>query len=252
MRKTVVAGLEINIFTRTKDRNLPIIFVTHGRLGRVEDVFEYAEKLSESGFIVIAIDERNHGNRMVRRRYNEDSNQHPTDTYGIIVGTAYDISTIIDFLPLKCGFTSEQIGVTGISLGGHVSFLSLVIDSRIKVAVPIIGAADYQTLMVERKLLYEGMDNFGVDKFYPEKLDILVKKYDPINNTNKIKDRPILMINGDKDEIVPKICNQNFYNKIIPLYKDKSLIKLSLYPTKHTINESMYNEAICWFEKYLK
>jgi len=46
--------------------------------------------------------------------------------YGIQLGTARDISSVLDVLPARLGVQIDKVGVMGVSLGGHTSLLGIV------------------------------------------------------------------------------------------------------------------------------
>ena len=138
-----VAGIEVDFYgLENQALNLPVVFYVHGRGGNRNNGQRYCAELAERGYIAVAIDQRNHGERCVDPYFNEGgAKNYISNSYGIYTGTAKDLSHIIDFLP-TLGITSSRIAVTGFSLGGHACFAALVLDSRIKVAIPICGAGD--------------------------------------------------------------------------------------------------------------
>lgn len=86
---------------------------------------------------------RNHGIRLVDGRVNGDwGPTHAADMYGVILGTAVDVVTLIDMIPARLGLTSDRIGMTGGSLGGHTTLMAMARDPRIRVGVPVIGGGE--------------------------------------------------------------------------------------------------------------
>lgn len=83
--------------------------------------------------MVILIDQRNHGARMLEEKKNlswdEGNISHAQDLFSTIEGTTQDVSLILSYLPSILFPNDEmkivQYGVSGISLGGHVCWLSL-------------------------------------------------------------------------------------------------------------------------------
>jgi fermentation-respiration switch protein FrsA (DUF1100 family) len=88
-----------------------------------------------------------------------------------------------------------------------------------------------------------------------EKIERLLKRAgekDPFKHLSMLKDRPILMLHGDSDSLVPVDGQRDFYNKICPLYRDKEKIKLVEYPLlNHFVTTNMMEESINWLGRYL-
>ena len=88
-----------------------------------------------------------------------------------------------------------------------------------------------------------------------ELIDIEKKlaKIDPIKNPQSFIDRPILLLHGEMDEVLSIDSIKKFYKSIDPKYNDKERLKLIAYPDiNHTISTNMMEEAIIFFNKYLK
>ena len=244
----LLAGIYIDSYKL--DRTLltaPIVFFIHGRGGNRTSGKVYCRDLAERGYIAIAVDQRNHGDRCVDT-YQCDSNslQYMNRSYGILTGTAMDISHLIDFLPLE-GMTTSRIAVTGFSLGGHVCFASLVLDPRIKVAIPICGAGD--------RLMQLGLRSSNFEEFQSEVPSALVglfQKYDAIHHLDLLADRKILMIHGADDLVVSPVVNQNLYEKLIKIHQNPTDLKISLHPkVGHKITPAMWQEAVEWIDEKL-
>lgn len=251
--KACVAGLEIDLFgTRDLPATAPIIFVTHGRCGMGLHCHDSCRELAAMGYIAIALDQRNHGRRLVDGRVNGDwSPSHAADMYGVFLGTAMDVVTLIDMIPARLGLTSDRIGMTGGSLGGHATLMAMALDPRIRVGVPLIGSGDYRRLM-ELRAASNKCPAKDFESFFPPELDSIVKLRDPLYRAAVFADRPLLMLNGADDNLVQLECNQRFEAAARPHYKDGSKLKLVSYPgVGHAVPPEMWNEAKAWFKKWL-
>ncbi len=209
--------------------------------------------MAELGLIAIALDQRNHGRRLVDKRCNEGMwrPHHPVDMYGIMLGTARDISLMIDLLPARLGIATDRVGVTGGSLGGHVSLLAMALDKRIAVGAPQIGSGDYRRLM-ELRCIEHGDPGSCVDEYYPAELDAVVRRFDPIHHAASFADRPLHMFNGADDAVVQLECNERFYAAAAPHYTDPDRIKLTAVPNVgHTVTDEMRHEGNAWLARWL-
>jgi len=253
-RYTLIAGLETAVFGLDENAGAPVVICTHGRTGQLQQTFDRARSLVEAGFIAVAVEQRNHGRRIIDRNANLGFHRSvPVDTYGIFVGTARDVSTIIDFLPARLGIATDRIGMTGGSLGGHATLMAMGLDERIRVAVPLIGSGDYRTQMELRledhDLPAEG-ETFA--DYYPDGLARAVERFDPINRPEAFADRALLMVNGDADNVVRIEANRRVYDALKPHYAHPERLKLSEYPgIAHEVTDAMWSEAVAWFQRWL-
>lgn len=250
--REVISGLELFIFGRDGNPNAPLVFVTHGRGGRVEHVFDSCRDLVKAGLIAIAVEQRNHGRRLLEESQNRDwSQSFPSDLYGIFAGTALDVSLLLDMIPARLGLATDCVGMTGFSLGGHATFIAMTLDSRIKVGVPVIGGGHFRLLMETRIAQYE-VPAEQFDSYYPPALQRAVEKYDPYYHPERFADRPLLMLNGGADTLVPAACNQALEGVLRPHYTKPDHLKLSIYPgVGHEVPPAMWQEAVAWLSNWL-
>ncbi|KAJ3091799.1 hypothetical protein HK102_013390 [Quaeritorhiza haematococci] len=107
-----------------------------------------------SNLLVFAFDQRNHGTRLLDEKANfswrEGNETHAMDMYSIQLGTARDVSFLIDTLPMFLEFRPRKWGCIGVSLGGHATLLAVANEVRLSAAVSIIGCGDYIALMGDR------------------------------------------------------------------------------------------------------
>eukprot|EP00475_Leptophrys_vorax_P003779 TRINITY_DN12209_c0_g1_i1.p1 TRINITY_DN12209_c0_g1~~TRINITY_DN12209_c0_g1_i1.p1 ORF type:complete len:439 (-),score=80.96 TRINITY_DN12209_c0_g1_i1:31-1317(-) len=109
----------------------------------------YTHPLAKSGHLVIAMDQRWHGNR-VSGVNNLTTATGPYFTalnnswvngkmYPYIYDTVLDVVRLIDYLETRPDVDTTRIGISGVSSGGTISWRAAHIDSRISVVNPIIG-----------------------------------------------------------------------------------------------------------------
>jgi len=248
----IVGGIKLYIFGSEVNPGAPVVFVTHGRMGEASYVFDYCRDLAEVGLIAIALDQRNHGERLVDVKANEGWGINAAaDMYSIIVGTAMDVSMLIDMIPARLDIPMDKVGMTGVSLGGHATLIAMCLDERIQVGVPIIGSGDYRRLMELRAREY-GCPKEDFVKYFPPALEAAVRRYDPIHHGARFANRPLLMLNGSADNIVQPECNQRLRTILKAYYDDSSLLQLNIYPgVGHQVPAEMWNEALEWLKKWL-
>ncbi|KAI9684470.1 MAG: hypothetical protein M1829_002280 [Trizodia sp. TS-e1964] len=115
------------------------------------------DQVEEVDLIVAALDQSNHGSRLVSKSANlswvEGNPMHAQDMYTIYHATAQDTSSLISALPVFIGRRLDINLVLGVSLGGHAAWQLVVSDPRISAAVIVVGCPDYARLMGDRARL---------------------------------------------------------------------------------------------------
>ena len=80
----------------------------------------------------------------------------------------------------------------------------------------------------------------------------IVKKYDPIHHPKVFADRPLLMVNGAVDTLVPAECNERLQRALCKYYIHPKRLKLSIYPeVGHAVPSAMWDEVVAWLRKWL-
>ncbi|KAK0223016.1 Alpha/Beta hydrolase protein [Armillaria fumosa] len=239
-----IGGLEVKVLSRheeTDSKPAFVLFVLHGRYGHCEDqnvTSIVRGLLQEKGsntrrkLYIVTFDHRNHGHRMVDPKANDgwsevatkNNDQHAIDMYSLQTGTAKDVSFLIDFLPAYMFPEQERTiadwGVTGVSLGGHSTWISLSQEPRLTIGIPIIGCPDYLTLISARA------DKFGISleksSYLPDSLLALIQRSDPAsteytsgNSSNPFLGKKILVLSGADDLLVPWSASEPFVNGLV-------------------------------------
>jgi dienelactone hydrolase len=160
--------------------------------------------LAREGFVVLRFDFRGSG-----------------DSYGEFedMTTSAEISDLkaaLKFLTTVKQIDKKRIGVVGLSLGGTVSICTAAIDHRIGAVtswsgvafledvfrVNIFGEENYQKLM--KNGFYDIIrDGQPVGYRINKKFFMDLKNHNPIEAVAKISPRPVLIVHGTKDVVVP-------------------------------------------------
>ncbi len=249
-----VAGLEIAVTGREQNPGAPVVFVTHGRGGQLSNTFANGADLAANGFIAVGVEQRNHGRRIVDARLNQGfSRTMAADMYGVTVGTAADVATLMDFLPARLGISTERCGMTGGSLGGHTTIMAMGMDARIRAGAALIGSGNFRRL-IELRAESNGCPKPGETfaDYFPPALERLVERRDPINHPDRFADRALLLANGVDDPLVQIECARTFHDALLPRYARPERLKLSEYEgVGHAVTPAMWAEAVAWLRRWL-
>lgn len=223
-----------------KDKYPTIIFY-HGWSSKKELQKMRGLILATVGFQVLVPDCIYHGERNPI-----DYDKNPQYFWDVLFKNIEESSIIIDALVNEYKADKDKISLIGHSMGGFTSAGIFAINSNIKSAVILNGSfawthfAEY----MKGKLKLQMSDEL-------QELEEKIKKHDPFNKINELVDRPILMLHGQSDSVVPVEGQRLFYQRIEPLYKDKGKIKLIEYPNlNHFVTTNMMEESIKWFKRY--
>ena len=165
----------------------------------------------------------------------------------VILKNIEEFDVIIDFAVKNLNADKDRIAVMGHSMGGFTSSGIFAQNKYIKTAVILNGSCDYG----HSNRSFSETFKISMDIF-PKELMQEIEKYDPMNNLNKIVNRPILMLHGDCDSLIDVNVQREFYAKVSPMYKDSSKIKYIEYPKlNHLVTTNMMEDTAIWCEKFL-
>ncbi|KAI0093154.1 Alpha/Beta hydrolase protein [Irpex rosettiformis] len=263
-----IAGLPVNVYTSTPlssiTGNVAVFFFLHGRSGsaadlepKIQQIFNRVEvnkaeggKKQERELVVVTFDQRNHGHRLVDESsigsWVEGNPNHAVDMYAMFVGTAKDVSYLIDFLPAylfpSAQATIDQWLVGGISLGGHSTWWLLRHEPRVSMGIPIIGCPNYTHLITTRA----STSNVPLTPpTFPPSFLAYLQDTDAVGAAyssdvgNPYRGKKILVLSGADDTLVPWVSSEEMVNDL-----NVGVKKVIVYPgVGHEVPEEMIKEA---------
>ncbi len=148
------------------------ILFYHGFGASKETSVPILSRLANAGFLAVGIDGIGHG----ERRYVDFETRFPpfkphlignvqleAAFLEVVRATVGEVPGILDALLDQRWASPEQIGISGLSFGGFVSYASVVADKRIQGAAPVVGSPQW-------KLLWPDSPHLHLDRFYPTAL----------------------------------------------------------------------------------
>lgn len=231
VRFTVEEGQEAValVFRPKEDGKYPAVIAQHF-LGGTKDHLLFAAMLNglaQRGFVAVAIDGRYRGERQNGKTLGaamaeslKTGKGHPW-----LIDTVYDVTRTIDYVQQRPDVDPERIGMTGISEGGIITWMTAALDDRIKVAAPVIGvtsfaeslpAADDPLARDRLSLLKElrpALKDFAMEIGEPEVNSKVIRaawqrlvpggldRFDGPSLIPTIAPRPLLVMNHEKDEL---------------------------------------------------
>jgi cephalosporin-C deacetylase-like acetyl esterase len=224
---------------------IPGVLLLQGTNGSAEEMLGYGEQLASNGYAVLAMDSPGCGNSTGPKCTDAnivDFSNGPYSSYyyqNIIAA-----SRAITVLTQLNGVNGSAIAVTGVSMGGVTTFLLSAIDSRVKVAIPVMAAGYFDEMMQEGSYI-----NFIIP-LNASINDPLVKNFGMYFDCSAYAEElkvPTLMLIGTNDEYFFLEAVNKTYS-IIPSEK-----ALDLIPNLgNASSKDWINSTVLWLNQYLK
>jgi dipeptidyl aminopeptidase/acylaminoacyl peptidase len=205
-------GLELvgELYVPSRDQVHPALCICHGIPATPPDPTDrgytlLAQRFCHAGFATIIFNFRGTG----RSEGNLD-----------ILGWSRDLHAAIDFLYNLKEIDKTCFCLLGFSGGAAVSVYTAAQDSRVSTVVTCACPADFRSLS-QRETPLDTIQRFRQigairDKDFPPSKEDWQKGFEtitPINWIDKISPRPLLLVHGDADELIPLEHAQRLYRK---------------------------------------
>lgn len=251
----------------------PAVVCLHGLGGRKEGMLSYLETFARRGIVGVALDARYHGDRAgdVQAAMAEafrTGKEHP-----YLWDTAWDTWRVLDYLETRPDVDRERLGVMGISLGGHTTWM-VSADPRVKVAVPCISVCSWRWQLENEgytqrvKNLSKAFDavkvELGEKEITPKVvaaawqrwLPGIPKKYDCQDLLGAMAPRPLLILGGDSDPVAPLEGAKLAITSIEESYRragaSDRLQVIIAEKSGHTVTPVQQTAMFAWFGRWLK
>ncbi len=251
----------------------PVVVCLHGLGGNKEGFNGSLSEFARRGFIGVALDARYHGERSgdlskAMAEAFRTGKEHP-----YLWDTVWDTWRVLDYLQMRPDVDGKRIGVMGISLGGHTTWM-VSADPRVKVAVPCISVCSWRWQLAnkgytQRVSNLQGAfdsvrDAMGEKEVNPKVVAAAWDKWMPgIPAVDDCQDilaarapLPLLILGGDSDPVAPLPGLQEAYAVIEKAY-DKAgaadhLKMIIAEHSGHTVTAEHEKAMYAWFEKWLR
>lgn len=222
----------------------PAIVFCHGFTGnRVEAhrlFVRAARRMSKEGMVAVRFDFRGSG---------ESEGEFENMT---ISGEVSDLNAMLKFLTGRKEILTKSIGVLGLSMGGVVSILTAAQNETIRAVCTWSAPAELKNLSNSLGQS-QAMDYIDFPSGYRIGRAFIndVLRHDILGNCSRISPRPILIVNGSKDPLVPVQHAHMLYEKA---GEPKELVIIE--DADHTFNRRDWEDKVIelttkWFKDNL-
>jgi fermentation-respiration switch protein FrsA (DUF1100 family) len=232
----------IRLVPKIKGKSFSTIIFYHGWSSTKENQRFRGFILSNLGYQVIIPDAIYHGERNPIDYNSDNAAKH---FWRVILNNIEESDTLVEELINKYDANPDNIAVVGHSMGGFTSAGVFTHNKNIKTSVILNGSLNWKmsNTIFLKKLTPDTVE----EKNLIEEVELS----DPISNLHKLAGRPLLILHGGGDNVVSKVPQQVFYEKIKPLYKDKTKIKMIEYPDLgHFVTTNMLEDGAKWLLKW--
>jgi dienelactone hydrolase len=266
----------------TATGRLPAVIVQHW-LGSSKDEFVIQALLwqfATRGYLAVAIDGRYRGERANGRGLQEAMTDALRSGKGRpwLIDTVYDVLRTVDYLETREDVDRERIGMTGISEGGLETWMAAAADPRIRVAAPVVGVSRFRDMttslstsagearvslfrpVLEAYAKQEGsekIDDRLVQKVWDRLLPGFSDRFDADRIVPLIAPRPLLILNHEKDELIPLAGAEAVYAAARERYRAlnaEDRLRLRIAPGLSHSGQDFTEVAALfeWFDRWLK
>lgn len=256
------------------------VIVLHGTGGSKEAMKPLLHKLASRGVIAVAIDARYSGERAKGGKGSDAYRAAIYETWKTGQGfpffydTVWDIQRLLDYLESRPDVDARQIGAIGFSKGGIELYLAAAVDRRLAASVPCIGVQSFDwglnhdawqsrvsTIQsavdsAARDLNQISVDMHLVRRFYHRVVPGIEGVFDGPQMLPLIAPRPLLVINGERDDRTPvpglELCvaaAREAYQRV----QASQNFEFRLQPrTAHAVTPDSEQYAIDWLIRHLR
>ena len=195
-------SIDIHGWFIKKRAGAPAIIFVHGWGGTRLHGLCYAPSLYRSGFNLLLIDLRNHGQSKSKSTFTSFGYYEKKDIFGAV-----------DFLIHKKN--TESIGIFGFSMGGASSIMAMAENKKIKAGIFEGSFANFY-----KTIKYRARHDYYLPEYpllplvmsmYARRGKLEIDKVNPVDLIGKIAPRPIYIIHGTEDQTVPPQSSKDLY-----------------------------------------
>lgn len=189
-------------------KRFPMVVIIHGLGGRKEDTLLLSVALARRGYATFAIDLAAHGERAGSTNIGEMTLAQSRLSAAVSIT---DLRRGLDYLVTRADVDAGRVGLVGISLGGIYGGVFAGIEKRVGATVLWSAGGDWG------KLLTESQQRFAVARRKAGKVpdaatvESVMRDVDPLTYAALIAPRPLLLLAGTQDTVVPNACTDALF-----------------------------------------
>lgn len=197
-----LGGRVAGAMVRPREGGKPrVLLLLHGFGGSKQDAMMVGVVLAGKGWATLGLDAAGHGDRKMPKEAFLDPDTGAAQK--AMIQTVVDYRRALDYLETREDLDSQGVGLIGASMGAMMGTLLAAVDDRISAALLIVGGGAWEKMV-------EASDHPVAVRFRERLADPVfaeeLSNIDPVNYVAHIAPRPVWMLNGRQDQIVPPAC----------------------------------------------
>jgi len=248
LEKGSVNGIPFLLCSRKDGKPKPLVVLSHAFRASKDMWRGKLTELASLGYYAVAIDNSGHGERKGAAFESVAFVEGKVDVCAVrmlIKETADDIPALVEHFVEQEEVDGGRIGMVGVSMGGFITFRALVIESRIRVAAPVIGSPYWDDVPEEVAVITSSEAD--------EALEGYSRKSSPARHVDKFYPRAMLIQVAGKDVHLNSARVVQFHRELQTHYQDApDKLELVLHEgIGHEFTPLMWAKVKSWLQTYL-
>lgn len=185
--------------------HLPVVVAGHGAGAGKDDPLMRGlfEHWAREGLACLCIDAPYHGERVERIADPIRLLNQPFTGMHFAVQTVVDNMRLIDWAETRPELDTSRLGYAGFSMGTILGVQFVAMEQRVRAAVFAIGGAGLLHYLAGQAPAAARHD-----------YDMVAEAFDPMHYAPLIAPRPVLMVNGLQDQVIPAALGHVLFNSL--------------------------------------
>jgi dienelactone hydrolase len=195
-------------FRPAKEGTFPAVIVLHILGGDFELSRAFCHALAQRGAAALFVKMPYYGPRRPAGFNRRMISTDPRETVAGMTQAILDIRRAVAWLGAQDEVDAERLGVFGISLGGITGALAATAEPRLTNICLLLAGGDIGQVGWESPELAHVRKAWTDSGGTKEEFFALMGEIDPATYGANVRGRRILMLNAERDEVIPKACTE--------------------------------------------
>jgi dipeptidyl aminopeptidase/acylaminoacyl peptidase len=199
------------LYTPSGPGPFPCVLAAHGVTSNKGSSIGLRDLIVPAGYAMFTIDARFHGDRGTPEQFHE-LQRYPGRVRELFQGTVVDLRRALDYLAQRPDCIPGKLGLVGTSMGGFMGAALAGADERVQAPVLLFSGADWRVWFTTG---HAGVASIFYQLGTPASLDAVLAALaplDPAEWVGRIAPRPVLMVHGDADDVIPPPSAQALFD----------------------------------------